>query len=311
MKLPLRFLLPPLAALLALGVLFHLQQGPARRAGAPVRGPLGAVEGAGAEAVPMPAAPGISPGGARMGFTAALTPARPGVPRVPAQADADALSAPVSVRPLPPDFLENLADEAGKRVQFTLPDGSTAAGTVTLRKADENGVLSIEGLLESPAPGHYFFQRQTAPGVAGAMVGFVRFDQSPKAWRIDPSGPGGAPVLNAVELDQLICVGKPLPPPGLAEAPAPAASPDAPGTPQFVPQAHPSTFPLPTAVNGVPGPFPVGAASREMPRPRELPTPRSRKSGSGSRRTTSLSISMSPRTGASMTRRPKTAVSMS
>jgi hypothetical protein len=122
---------------------------------------------------------------------------------------------------------------------------------VTLRKADENGVLSIEGLLESPAPGHYFFQRQTAPGVAGAMVGFVRFDQSPKAWRIDPSGPGGAPVLNAVELDQLICVGKPLPPPGLAEATAPAASPDAPGTPQFVPQAHPSTFPLPTVVNGV------------------------------------------------------------
>ncbi len=180
-------------------------------------------------------------------------PGRPGARRVVTAADA--LRDPSGTRSalLPPHFLETLKSGPGEAIRFTLPDGSTAAGTVGLLKSDAEGVLSVQGQLKSPAPGQFFFQRQTVSGAAGSMVGHVRFGTGDKAWRVDPTGPGGAPMLNEVRLDQVICVGKRLPAEEeLATSPeAAAGSPETPGTPQQVPQTHPVNMAIPSELNGV------------------------------------------------------------
>ena len=114
--------------------------------------------------------------------------------------------------PLAPDFLDTIIDAAGSGASFTLPDGRVAAGTVELVRRDAKGVLLVQGRLTRPASGFFFFQRQTEPGVAGAMVGNVRFDKSDVAFRVDPTGAGGAPMLVEHRRDQVVCVNL-IPPP--------------------------------------------------------------------------------------------------
>ncbi|MDB6070840.1 MAG: hypothetical protein JWL81_2011, partial [Verrucomicrobiales bacterium] len=222
-------------------------------------------------AAPQPAAPAATP----------LTPIR-WQPADPQQArvstKADGISS-LNAAPIPPDFLEKIVDASGATARFSLPDGSSAVGTVELMKSDSQGLLSVQGKLSAPAAGFYFFQRQTVSGPAGTLVGHVRFNEVVRAWRVDPSGPDGAPMLNAVSIDQVLCVGNPLPvpdgTPGKSET-ADNSSPDAetspsgdladnhnqtpsdagtakadPGTPQYVPQTHPSNMSFPAAVNGV------------------------------------------------------------
>ncbi|MDB6172981.1 MAG: hypothetical protein JWL59_2292 [Chthoniobacteraceae bacterium] len=142
---------------------------------------------------------------------------------------------------LPPDFLDKLIDGTGKRASFSLPDGRLADGTVELVKRDAKGVLLVQGRLTLPEPGFYFFQRQTVQGVAGTMVGNVRFDKSRVAFRVDPVGPGGAPMLVEHSLEQVVCMN--LPPPDLARLGAAA--------PQNAPQVHPINIPIPGYQNGV------------------------------------------------------------
>ena len=99
--------------------------------------------------------------------------------RVPTASDAAAINGrlPTAI-PLAPDFLDKLIESSGKRAAFTLPDGRAAAGTVELLRHDSEGVLLVQGRLASPESGFYFFQRQTIPGIAGAIVGSVRFDKN-------------------------------------------------------------------------------------------------------------------------------------
>ena len=170
-------------------------------------------------------------------------PARPGARRVPTAADAVARNGrPPAALPLPPDFLEKLIDAAGLSVNFPLPDGRAATGKVELVKRDAQGVLLVQGRLTLPEAGFYFFQRQTVPGVAGAMVGSVRFDKSRVAFRVDPAGVDGAPMLVEVTIDQVVCYNLPQP----AAAPLAAA-----GAPENAPQTHPIGIPIPDYQNGV------------------------------------------------------------
>ena len=174
---------------------------------------------------------------------AAFIPARAGVPRVPTASDAVATNGkPPASLPLASDFLEKIADGAGKRASFTLPDGRAASGTIELLQRDAEGVLLVQGRLTAPEPGFYFFQRQTVPGVAGSLVGNVRFDNSDGALRVVPTGAGGAPMLVAHRLDQVVCFN--LEPPDFTR---PAAATD----PENAPQAHPIGIPIPTYQNGV------------------------------------------------------------
>lgn len=170
----------------------------------------------------------------------AAVPARPGARRVPTAADMLKTDGrPPAAMALPADFLDKLTDASGKRASFTLPDGRAASGTVEWLKRDAEGVLLVQGRLDLPETGFYYFERQTAPGVAGAMVGNVRFDKSNTAFRVDPAGAGGTPMLVEHSLDQVVCVNLTKPDPVAAEEP------------QNAPQTHPTNIPIPTYQNGV------------------------------------------------------------
>ena len=149
---------------------------------------------------------------------------------------------PSASMPLPPNFLESIIDEAANRVSFTLPDGRVAQGDVELLQRDSGGVLLVQGRLVQPEAGFFFFQRQTEPGIAGTMVGNVRFDQSEVAFRVDPSGPDGAPELVERRLDQVLCMNLEAPDPERIEAA---------NDPQNAPQTYPTNVPIPSYQNGV------------------------------------------------------------
>lgn len=147
-----------------------------------------------------------------------------------------------SSMPLPPGFLESIIDESSNRVSFTLPDGRVAQGEIEFLQRDAGGVLLVQGRLAQPEGGFFFFQRQTEPGVAGAMVGNVRFDQSDVAFRIDPSGSDGSPELVERRLDQVLCMNLEAPDPKRMEAA---------NDPQNAPQTYPVNVPIPSYQNGV------------------------------------------------------------
>ena len=222
------------ALLLALGVaLFWYHHGPA------------AVADASSPAPPALAGSGAGERAATSAQAARHTPGRPGARPVPTGAAvAGALGRAPAVLPLAEDFLEKSMDAAGQRVAFTLPDGRAAEGAVELVRHDAQGVLLVQGRLTLPEPGFYFFQRQTVPGVAGAMVGSVRFDKSRVAFRVEPAGAGGAPMLVERSIEQVLCYN--LAPPDLARMAAAE-----PQEVQEAPQTHPTDIPIPEYQNGV------------------------------------------------------------
>ena len=169
----------------------------------------------------------------------AVAKARPFKARVPTAADQPAPGA--KSLPLAPDFLAKLVDAGGKTAHFALPDGRAAAGVVEMLRHDAQGVLLVQGRLTQPEGGFFFFQRQTVAGVAGALVGTVRFDKSDLAFRVDPTGPGGAPMLVTHGLDEIVCSNMP---------PADFTKMRPERTPK-TPQSHPTNIPIPTYQNGV------------------------------------------------------------
>lgn len=190
------------------------------------------------------------------GFSATFQPGRPGAVSVLIPPDAPE-SAPQETAVLPPDFLEKMIDASGERIRFTLPDGTSASGTVSLLRSEDQSITSVQGRMETPEAGEYFFQKQTTSGTAGAMVGHLRFDQKPWAWKISPTGPDHAPLLHTAGLSQVICVGKAMPDSSdepqeksmAASAPDPGPTPGQ--TPQNVPQAHPTNMPLDAVPGGI------------------------------------------------------------
>ncbi len=143
--------------------------------------------------------------------------------------------------PVSQAFMEKLIDSSGTKASFALPDGRAAAGSVDLLQRDAVGVLLVQGKLSSPEKGFFFFQRQTMPGKAGSMVGVVHFEASEVAFRVDPSGPGGSPMLVRHPVDKVICRGMERP------RTEQQAGPET----QNAPQTHPSTIGIPAYQNGV------------------------------------------------------------
>ena len=91
-------------------------------------------------------------------------------------------------------------------IRFELVNGEFASGTVSFTQQKEGELIHIAGQLTAPEPGRFFFQKQTRPGVAGSFVGVVEFPASKKAYRIEPTGPNGAPDLVERPLDKVICL---------------------------------------------------------------------------------------------------------
>lgn len=172
----------------------------------------------------------------------ALVGGRPGAHPVPTKSLEPLAGGPVPME-LPADFLDRIVDASGKSASFALPDGSSASGSVEMLQRDEKGIQFVQGTLSAPASGFYFFRRQTASGVAGAMSGVVRFDNQPNAYRVEPIGQNGSPALVARELNQVVCVG--MPPQKNAANTAKAAD------PQQAPQTHPTNIPIPGYQNNI------------------------------------------------------------
>ena len=170
---------------------------------------------------------------ARIIRVADALPAGPGAHHVPTRAEEPVPGAPPPL-PLPPDFLEKMVDKAGKVASFQLPGGLTATGTVELVRRDADGNLSlVQGRLTAPSPGFFFFVKEAASGVAGAFSGNARFDNGATAYRAEPIGPAGAPMLVPRRLDQVMCLGMPV------------VKPAGTGTIQNAPQTYPTGAPAP------------------------------------------------------------------
>ncbi len=188
-------------------------------------------------------------------------PARPGAIHSLEKAEEPA---PGDPKPLPisPDFLDRIVNSDGTAASFQLPDGRSASGTVEMLRRDSKGILLAQGRLSSPEAGFYYFQRQTIPGVAGEMVGIVRFDNNTTAFRSSRSARGALRCWSSAGWTRS-CASACLPwgssPPQTSKsaapvsgAPAPAETASAePADPQQAPQTHPTNIPIPTYQNGV------------------------------------------------------------
>ena len=84
-------------------------------------------------------------------------------------------------------------------------------------------------------PCSFFLQRQTADGVAGPLVGHLRFDGREEGWKLEPSPDRGAARFVRRHLDDIVCA-------NYAGLTAEAAF----GEILEAPQAHPTNIPIPT-----------------------------------------------------------------
>lgn len=135
-------------------------------------------------------------------------------------------------RPWDPAFLDRFhSAPPGRAITFELVSPEVALGTLHQVHHAENQVVRVAGVLSAPEPGRFFFQRQTAPGKAGAFVGVVEFPGSETAYRLEPaiSGQGTELVLRA--LGEVLCLRMPA---------APSASG---GQTEEIPPLRPSEFP--------------------------------------------------------------------
>jgi autotransporter-associated beta strand protein len=138
--------------------------------------------------------------------------------------------------PLPADFLDRSV--AGAAISFDLPDGSAARGDVQMIERDAAGIVAVQGRLTHPAAGSYFFQRQTADGKAGPMVGNVRFDDRRDSWNIEPAADLRSARFVARDLDEVVCANYAMVPEEIAqEIPDDGV--------EEAPQTHPTNIAIP------------------------------------------------------------------
>ncbi|MES2657608.1 MAG: DUF642 domain-containing protein [Verrucomicrobiota bacterium] len=98
-----------------------------------------------------------------------------------------------------------LQAKAGDPVRFELTNGVIAQGTVKMIQSDGTVVSHVSGELTAPEKGKFFLLTPPAGGKAGKAVGVVEFPKSKTAYRIEPTGPDGAPELWQRKLDEVIC----------------------------------------------------------------------------------------------------------
>ncbi|NNM29108.1 MAG: hypothetical protein HKO57_06275 [Akkermansiaceae bacterium] len=98
------------------------------------------------------------------------------------------------------------ARENGRRFAATLPDGQRIQGR--LREPDPARPGVVEGRLSHPAEGTFYFRRGPGArdGAPGPLThGLVFTRDGSVAWRLEPAGPGRAPVLAATAIEGVLC----------------------------------------------------------------------------------------------------------
>lgn len=141
---------------------------------------------------------------------------------------------PAASSPLDRDFIDRIVSKDEKNATIPVPGGTPVKGEVIKLARDAQGIRSVTGRITEPEAGRFMFQRQTVPGKAGSMVGFVLFDRSETAWQVRPIGENGGPVLVKTTANRIICRAYP-----------PAAA------PEEIPQTHPTNLPIPASENGI------------------------------------------------------------
>jgi Concanavalin A-like lectin/glucanases superfamily/Putative Ig domain len=108
------------------------------------------------------------------------------------------------------DFLKRLPNAAdGQAIRFELTEGRMASGTIRIAQYRGGEPVYVSGELTEPEKGKFFFLTPPLEGKAGKAVGVVEFPASRTAYRIEPTGPGGAPELWQRRLDEVICMDMP------------------------------------------------------------------------------------------------------
>jgi hypothetical protein len=97
--------------------------------------------------------------------------------------------------------------KTGDPVRFELTNGVMAEGTIKIVRNSQDGQVSyVSGELTAPETGKFFFLTPPAGGKAGNAVGVVEFPESKTAYRVEPTGNGGAPELWQRRLDEVVCL---------------------------------------------------------------------------------------------------------
>ncbi len=108
------------------------------------------------------------------------------------------------------DFLKQLPNAAdGQAIRFELTEGRMASGTIRIAQFRAGELTYVSGELTEPEQGKFFFLTPPLPGKAGQAVGVVEFPASRTAYRIEPTGPDGAPELWQRRLDEVVCLDLP------------------------------------------------------------------------------------------------------
>jgi len=134
--------------------------------------------------------------------------------------------------PLPADFTRRILDVDESGVSIDLPGGGSARGRVTKLRHDDDGPLLVEGEITHPEPGRFHFRRQTLPGKAGPLFGFIHFDESETAYQVRPAGEDGAPVLVRTSVHRVVCRSHAM-------------------ESAYIPATHPTDDPIPPSENDI------------------------------------------------------------
>jgi len=116
-------------------------------------------------------------------------------------------SEPLHKRAWDSGYLVSLGHPAeGSPIRFELVAGVYASGSIRHVELRNGELILISGELATPEAGRFFFQKQTLPGKAGDYAGVIEFPANRKAYRIEPTGPGGTSELVEHRLDEVICL---------------------------------------------------------------------------------------------------------
>lgn len=166
--------------------------------------------------------------------TAALPPGEPILVRT----ERPVRSRPAPSIPLEPGFLDSILSPDGNSVTIPLPGGGEAAGGVTRLERDATGISLVQGETTRPRGGRFFFHRQSAPGKAGPLVGYLHTADGETAWRVvpDPADPERRALWEKTHVDQVVCRSFSRPPDQ---------------DPEAIPPTHPTDYPIPPEENGI------------------------------------------------------------
>lgn len=136
--------------------------------------------------------------------------------------------------PLDDGFPASIVSADGRLVTISVPGGNTVEGRPTRIHKGADGTRLVEGTTTSPPGGRFYFERQTAPGKAGPVVGYLHFQDEETAYRVvpDPADPQRKARWERTHVDNVVC---------RAFAPPP----------DEIPPTHPTDDPIPPDENGI------------------------------------------------------------